>query len=46
MNKTNFDRYLEKQLRDPAFADRFKTAGDAWEVALQIVALRQQAFLR
>jgi len=45
MKKTNFDRYLEKQLQDPAFAARFKNAGEAWDVALQIAALRQQAGL-
>jgi hypothetical protein len=41
LKKTNFDRYLEKQLQDPAFAARFKRAGEAWDVALQITALRQ-----
>lgn len=45
MKKTNFDSYLEEQLKDPAFADRFKHAGEAWDVALQIAALRQQAGL-
>jgi transcriptional regulator with XRE-family HTH domain len=45
MKKTNFDRYLEKQLRDPAFAARFKRAGEAWDVALQIAALRRQVGL-
>lgn len=45
MEKTNFDRYLDEQLKDPAFADRFKRAGEAWDVALQIAALRQQAGL-
>jgi transcriptional regulator with XRE-family HTH domain len=45
MKKTNFDRYLEKQLRDPAFASRFRNAGEAWDVALQIAALREQAGL-
>ena len=45
MKKTNFDRYLEEQLQDPAFAARFEQAGEAWDVALQIVALRQQAGL-
>ena len=45
MKKTNFDRYLEEQLRDPAFATRFKNAGEAWDVALQIAALREQAGL-
>jgi len=45
MTKTNFDRFLEEQLKDPAFAARFEQAGEAWDVALQIVALRQQAGL-
>jgi transcriptional regulator with XRE-family HTH domain len=45
MRKTNFDRYLERQLQDPGFASRFEQAGEAWDVALQIVALRQQAGL-
>lgn len=45
MKKTNFDRYLEEQLQDQAFAARFERAGEAWDVALQIAALRQQAGL-
>jgi len=45
MKKTNFDRYLEEQLEDPAFVERFKNAGEAWDVALQIAALREQAGL-
>ncbi|MHB8521035.1 MAG: helix-turn-helix domain-containing protein [Limisphaerales bacterium] len=45
MKKTNFDRYLEEQLADPAFAERFKQAGEAWDVALQLAALREQAGL-
>ena len=45
MKKTNFDRYLAEQMRDPAFAARFKQAGEAWDVALQIAALREQAGL-
>jgi transcriptional regulator with XRE-family HTH domain len=45
MKKTNFDRYLDKQLQDPVFATRFKHAGEAWEVALQIAALREKAGL-
>jgi len=28
--KTNFDQYLEEQLKDAAFAERFKKAGEAW----------------
>jgi transcriptional regulator with XRE-family HTH domain len=45
MKKTNFDRYLEKQMGDPAFAARLKNAGEAWDVALQIAALRERAGL-
>ena len=45
MKKTNFDRYLDRQLRDPSFAARFKSAGEAWDVALQISALREKAGL-
>src|SRR3989442_11067992 len=45
MKKTNFDRYLDKQLKVPAFAARFEQAGEAWDVALQLAALRQQAGL-
>ena len=45
MKKTNFDCYRDKQLRDPAFAARFKHAGEAWEVALQISTLREKAGL-
>lgn len=45
MKKTNFDRYLEKQLADPEFAARFEHAGEAWDVALQIADLRRQAGL-
>src|SRR5256885_1797713 len=35
----------QDQLRDPEFAERFKRAGEAWEVALQIAALREKAGL-
>lgn len=45
MNKTNFDRYLEHQLQNPEFAERFKAAGEAWDVSLQIARLREQAGL-
>src|SRR2546421_6556042 len=45
MKKSNFDRYLESQMQDPAFAVRFQEAGEAWDVALQLTALRQQAGL-
>jgi transcriptional regulator with XRE-family HTH domain len=45
MKKTNFDLYLEEQLKDPDFAARFERAGEAWDVALQIAALRERAGL-
>ncbi len=43
--KTNFDIYLEKQLKDPDFAERFEKAGEAWEVDLKLAALRKEAGL-
>jgi transcriptional regulator with XRE-family HTH domain len=45
MKKTNFDKYLDEQLKDPEFAARFDRAGEAWDVALQIAALRNEAGL-
>jgi transcriptional regulator with XRE-family HTH domain len=45
MKKTNFDLYLEEQLKDKDFANRFRQAGEAWEVALQITKLREEAGL-
>ena len=45
MKKTNFDLYLEAQLQDPDFAERFEKAGAAWEVAIQLAALREKAGL-
>jgi transcriptional regulator with XRE-family HTH domain len=45
MSKTNFDLFLEEQLKDPDFAARYVRAGEAWDVALQLAALREQAGL-
>ena len=45
MKKTNFDRYLAAQMHDPKFAARFERAGEAWDVALQLAALLEQAGL-
>lgn len=45
MKKTNFEQYLDEQLKDPEFATRFESAGEAWDIALQISALREQAGL-
>ena len=43
--QTNFDIYLEEQLKDKDFAARFKKAGEAWDVALQLAALRKESGL-
>ena len=43
MKKTNFDSYLsylDEQMKNPAFVARFEHAGKAWDVALQIAALK------
>ncbi len=45
MKKTNFDLYLEEQMRNPDFAERFERAGEAWDVAIQIASLRRRAGL-
>src|SRR4030066_1026946 len=41
--QANFDLYLEEQLKDPGFKERFKTAGEAWDVAIQIASLRKKS---
>ncbi len=43
--KTNFDNYLEEQLKDKDFAARFPKAGETWDVALKLAALRQESGL-
>jgi transcriptional regulator with XRE-family HTH domain len=45
MKKTNFDAYLDEQLKNADFAERFKKAGVAWDLAVQLAALREQAGL-
>jgi transcriptional regulator with XRE-family HTH domain len=45
VKKTNFDIYLDEQMKDRAFAKRFEQAGEAWNVALQLAALRKEAGL-
>jgi hypothetical protein len=42
-SKTNFDPYLVGQLKDEGFAERFKKAGEAWDVALELAALRKES---
>lgn len=39
--ETNFDRYLERKLRDPDFRARFEAADRVWDIALQLAVLRQ-----
>ena len=43
--RTNFDLYLEEQLRDAGFAERFRKAGEAWDVAIQLASLRKKSRL-
>jgi transcriptional regulator with XRE-family HTH domain len=43
--KTNFDFYLEDQLKHPDFAERFEKAGEAWDVALKLASLRKASGL-
>jgi transcriptional regulator with XRE-family HTH domain len=45
MKKTNFDTYLDEQMREPVFADLFEQAGEMWDVALQITTLSKKAGL-
>ena len=40
--QTNFDKYLERKLADPGFRERIATADRAWDIALQLVALRRE----
>lgn len=40
--KTNFDKYLEAQLREPEFAVRFERADEAWDVALQLIESNEE----
>ena len=43
--RTNFDHYLQDQLRDPDFAARFVKAGEAWDLAIKLAGLRRDAGL-
>ena len=45
MKSTNFDQYLGEQMKDPEFAASFEQAGEAWDIALQLTALREKAGL-
>src|SRR4030065_1375493 len=41
--RTNFDLYLGEQLKDPDFAEKFRKAGEAWDVAIQLASLRKSS---
>jgi transcriptional regulator with XRE-family HTH domain len=43
--QTNFDLYLEEQLKDPSFVERFEKAGQAWDVAIKLATLRRASGL-
>jgi len=43
--KTNFDFYLEEQLKGKEFVEKFRKAGEAWDVAIQLVSLRKRSGL-
>ena len=43
--KTNFDLNLERELKDPGFAQKFIKTGKAWDIAIQLVSLRKKAGL-
>ncbi len=38
---STFDRYLERKLQDADYCARFEAADQAWDIALQLAALRQ-----
>ena len=41
MTETNFDRYLARKLENEDFRRRFEDADQAWDIALQLAALRK-----
>lgn len=43
--KTNFDKYLDQQLKDKDFVARFEQAGEAWDIAIKLAALRKETGL-
>jgi transcriptional regulator with XRE-family HTH domain len=43
--QTNSNLYLEEQLKDPGFAERFGKAGEPWDVAVQLASLRKKSGL-
>lgn len=43
--RTDFNGYLNEQLKDPDFRDKFINAGEAWDVAIQLASLRKASGL-
>ena len=43
--ETNFDRYLARKRTDAQFSAAFADADQAWDIALQLAALRQARWL-
>lgn len=43
--RTNFDLYLKEQLKDPDFKEKFRKAGEALDVAIQLASLRKASGL-
>src|SRR4030043_1834101 len=43
--RTNFDLYLGKQKKDPDFKEKFRKAGEAWDVAIQLSSFRKASRL-
>ena len=43
--KDDLQKYIDKLSEDSSFAEKLDKAGKAWDVALQIVALRRRAGL-
>jgi transcriptional regulator with XRE-family HTH domain len=41
--RTKFDLYLEEQFKDPDFREKFRKAGKAWDVAIQLASLRKKS---
>ena len=44
-SKLNFDEYLAEQLKDKDFAGRFKKAGKAWDLTVQLASLKEETGL-
>ena len=43
--RTDFDLHTEQQFRSPGFRGKFRKAGKAWDVAIQLASLRKKSRL-